>query len=115
MLLLFIVIVFSIAVDFYDWVKPCFGGTPSFSTDSFQFRQRKTLSNIFSKTFIRKCSQTDKQSYRSTGIIREMADYHTLLLTANCGFYLEVLRGGFRKFREGWPAWILCTRYFLFY
>ena len=23
-----------------------------------------------------------------------MADYHTLLLTANCGFYLEVLRGG---------------------
>ena len=63
MLFLFIVIVFPIAVDFYDWAKPCFGGTPSFSTDSFLFLQRKTLSNIFSKTFIRKRSQTDKQSY----------------------------------------------------
>ena len=63
MLFLFIVIVFPIAVDFYYWAKPCFGGTPSFSTDSFLFLQRKTLSNIFSKTFIRKRSQTDKQSY----------------------------------------------------
>ena len=44
-----------------------------------------------------------------------MADYHTLLLTVNCGFYLEVLRGGDSKNSErgGRPGYyVLDTFYF---